>query len=151
VEEHRLWRCAVAVESSTHEIRALHLSAYVDRSLDAIMATFVAPEIDELLAGAVRAALEVAGERSVETHASAPEWVSSSHVRVPVSWRATRSSGQIAEGVATLSLLVVRTGHDAVTELLVTLPLSREAEDLAVTTMHRVVDEITARLERAAG
>ena len=141
----------MAVESSAVGIRALNLSAYVDRSLEGIMATFVAPEIDALLAGAVRAALEVEGERSVETHVSAPEWVSSSHVRVPVSWRAVRSSGQIAEGMATLSLLVVRTGHHAVTELLVTFPLGHHAEQVTAAAMHRVIDEISLRLEHVAG
>jgi hypothetical protein len=139
----------VATEDRT-DLRTASLSAYVDLPLAEVLQRFAAPEIDELLTASVQAALSDGGEPSFSAHASAPEWHSAHSARVAVTWSTAGRSGPEREGAALVSLLTVRSGRDAITELLVALPLGDDHRSSATITLHRILDEITSRLEAAA-
>jgi len=131
-------------------VRVLHVSAYVDLSLDVVLERFAPPEVDELLAAAVRAGLGESDETTVGAWAGAPTWVSACHVRVPVRWCIDRATRFEAAGAATISLLVVRSGEHAVTELLVTVPAPDGDEGRAAAVLHEVLHELTSRMEASA-
>jgi hypothetical protein len=124
------------------------VSAYVELAFPVVLERFSPPDVDELLVAAVRAGLE---EHGVTVRASAEPvvWVSSGHVRVPVTWHVDQSHGAEAAGSGTLSLLVVQSGHDAITELLATVPAPDVEEERAVAALHQVLQELTTRLEAA--
>jgi len=140
----------VPAESPSADDRVIHLSAYVQRPLHSVLEAFAAERIDDLLDLAVQAALAERGGDLVSAHASTPVWVSSSHARVPVTWSSARRDGEVIEGTAELSLLMVQSGQDAITELLVALPVGESSASAASLVMHRVLDELTARLEDVA-
>lgn len=135
--------------SSSTEPRSASVSAYVDLPITEVVAHFTDPGIDGLLASAIRAALGVTGEALVSAHADASVWVSSGNVHLSVTWRFRGPDGQANDGTAMVSLLVVQSGHDAITELLVTLPVSEERSASITDATHRILDEFTRRLEAA--
>lgn len=130
--------------------RVLHVSAYVDLSLDVVLEHFAPPEVDELLAAAVRSGLGESDGTTVGAWAGAPTWVSAGHVRVPVRWCIDRAARFEAVGAATVSLLVVQTGEDAITELLVTVPAPDGDEGRALAVLHEILHELTSLLEASA-
>lgn len=130
--------------------RVLHVSAYVDLSLDVVLERFAPPEVDELLVAAVRAGLGHSDETTVGAWAGAPTWVSAGHVRVPVRWRIDRPARFEVAGAATISLLVVQTGEAAITELLVTVPAPDGDEGRAAVVLHEILHELTSLMEASA-
>lgn len=129
--------------------RAASLSAYVDRPIADVFAYFADPDIDGLLAAAVRVALG-ADDELVSIHASPTLWVTSGNLRVPVTWQVRGADGGITEGTATISLLVVQSGHDAITELLVSLPVRDDSLVATTNATRSVLDELIRRLESRA-
>jgi hypothetical protein len=128
----------------------VHLSAYVDLPLDDVLEHFADPGFGELLAAAMRTAMGVPDEVAVHSLVAPPVWESGANARVPVEWRITGRSGRTAEGSATISLLVVQSGHDAITELLVAMPVSEELAHTVTETTHRVLNDLIGRLEAQA-
>lgn len=141
---------AEAWTTSSLTDRALHVSAYVDLPLEEVLGQLAPPAVDDLLATAVRVGLGGVEETTVGAWAGDPTWVSSRHVRVPVRWCIDRAAGFEAVGAATISLLVVQSGGDAVTELLVTVPAPDTDEGRAVDLLHEVLHELTSRMEASA-
>ncbi len=127
--------------------RSASLSAYVDLALEDVVARFADPAIDDLLTSAIRTALGLDAHEELWAHAETCLWVSSGNVRVAVAWRARRPKGPVTEGTATISLLVVQSGHDAITELLVSLPVHGDTAGIATEAAHHILDEVTRRLE----
>lgn len=130
--------------------RVLHVSAYVDLPLEEVLGQLAPPDVDDLLAAAIRTALGKAEETTVGAWAGAPTWVSSRHVRVPVRWCIDRAARFEAAGAATISLLVVQSGDGAITELLVTVPAPDADDGRAVDVLHQVLHELTTRMEASA-
>lgn len=131
-----------------HGLRTASVSAYVDLPMAEVFARFSDPGIDGLLGSAMRSSLARAGgEELVSIHAWPTVWVSTGTVRVPVAWRLRSPDGSVRDGSATISLLMVQSGHDAITELLVTLPVDRYGGSEATEATHRILDELTRRLE----
>ena len=129
--------------------RSLHLSGYVDRAFDAVVEVFRGSEIDELMTAALAAATGPAGGEIV-LHGQQPEAVSVSTERVVVGWRLEGADGTTSEGMATISLLVVQSGHDPVTEVLLTLSVPDEGATWIAPALRRFLDELTGRLVVAA-
>lgn len=117
-----------------------------------VFARFSDPTIDGLLMSAMRASLgaDIGGE-VLSVHAWPTVWVSTGNVRVDVTWRTRGGDGQVGAGAATIALLMVQSGHDAITELLVTLPVTDDEAASTTTMLHRILDELTRRLERIGG
>lgn len=132
------------------EPRTASVSAYVDLPLTEVFARFSDPGIDGLLAAALRRSLGGLGE-VLSVHAWPTLWVATGTVRVQVTWRIRGVDARVREGTVTISLLLVQSGHDAITELLVTLPVDDDDAAVFTDTAHRVLDELTRCLEGRAG
>lgn len=130
--------------------QGVHVSAYVDLALDAVFDRLASPSGAELLAAAIRAALGDEGDVTVQAVATDPVWVSASHARLPVTWSVTGASGSVTEGAATISLLMVQSGHDAITELLVIVPTPDVRTGRSNAVLHEVLYELAIRLETYA-
>lgn len=123
----------------------VRLAAYIDLPLREVLDRFSSDEVDELLSSAATHALEGRGE--VRMHASAPVWESAANVRIHLSWTTTGRSGRSVEDSGEISLLVVQSGRQAITELLAVLPVTEGTRrDVAHTARH-VLDELTMRVE----
>lgn len=133
-------------DPSSAEVRVVHLSAYVDLPISAVLDRFAAPEFPDLLAASVLTALEAPGA-DVTARIEPPAWVSGLHARVPVSWRITGRSGRSVDANATVSLLVLRSGRDAITEILLAVPFRAERVIADTEVAHRVLTELAGRLE----
>lgn len=132
-------------------MRTASVSAYVDLPLAEVFARFSDPCIDGLLMSAMRASLVTTGGGEVlSVHVWPTVWVSTGNVRVEVTWRIRGADGQVGEGTATISLLLVQGGHDAITELLVALPVTDDDVASDTAALHHILDELTRRLEGVA-
>ena len=127
--------------------RTLRISAYVDRALDEVVEIFARPGIDAMLAAAVQTALGSADARAT-VHAAKPVWVTAGHASVAVTWRVVGRSGRANDGKASIALLMVQSGHDPMTELLVALTVAGD-DPVASAKTHGVLDEITRLLSPA--
>lgn len=128
--------------------QAVHVSAYVDLALGTVFERLAPPGGAELLVAAIQAALGNEGDVTVE--AAAPVWVSDCHARIPVTWSVTEPPGSVTEGAATISLLMVRSGHDAITELLAAVPTPDVRTGRSNAVLHEVLNELAIRLEAHA-
>lgn len=134
-------------DPSSTEVRVVHLSAYVDLPISAVLERFAAPEFPDLLAESVLTSLDAATGVSVNARIEPPAWVSGLHARVPVSWRITGRSGRSVDASATVSLLVLRSGRNAITEILLAVPFPAERVIADTEVAHRVLTELAGRLE----
>jgi hypothetical protein len=128
-----------------HE-RTVSVSAYVERPLTEVLARFSAPDIDDVLSAALQAGHDDTDVIDLRAHASRPVWQSACTARVPITW-STSGPREPKEGDATLSLLMVQSGHDAITELLLAFALPDDAVHSATRIVHRALDDLTGRLE----
>jgi hypothetical protein len=131
-----------------HE-RTVSVSAYVERPLAEVLARFAAPDIDELLTAALQGAQDGPDVIDLRAHAARPVWQSACTARVPITWSNADGPG-FKVGDAMLSLLMVQSGHDAITELLLAFALPDEQVPSATRIVHRALDDLTGRLEAAA-
>lgn len=134
------------VSGAEHSMR---LSAYLDLALDDVIDLFARPEIDELLGSAIRAASGSTNAR-VTMDASGPVRVSASNAWVAVTWRVISEAGHVSEGRARISFLMVQSGHEPMTELLVALTVGDEVAGPVAAVAHRFLDELTSRLSALA-
>lgn len=132
------------------EVRTASVSAYVDLPLADVFARFSDPGIDGLLMATMRRSLSGVGE-VLSVHTWPTLWVATGTVRVQVTWRIRGADAVVREGTATISLLMVQGGKDAITELLVTVPLGEDGAAMVAEATHRILDELTRRLEGRAG
>ena len=139
-----------ARKGSSPRDRRVRVSAYVELGLDEVLGRFAPPRGGELLVSAIRAALGGPDGVLVEASAGTAVWVSSMHAQVPVTWCVTEPSGLVTKGEAALSLLKVQSGHDAITELLVSVRRSDATTDPSTAVLHEVLHTITSHLEAHA-
>lgn len=142
----------VVHEAAAPEIeeRTVRLSAYVDRPLGSLVQALAGPRVDELLAASAARAGRGSEVPRVQAHADDPVWVSGTHARIPVEWSIADSVRPL-EGSAVISLLVVQSGEQAVTELLVSAPVAPELAPTAGSLLRHVMDELTEALEATVG
>jgi hypothetical protein len=138
-------------ESSTSPLATpvLHVSAYVDLPLTRVLDQLVQSSVDGLLSAAFRAAIGGVGDVDIDARTDEPVWVSGSHVRVPMSWRISRPPAVVSTGAGTISLLVVQSGAEAITELLAVVPIPSEGELRSTAELHKVLDQVARHLEVA--
>lgn len=126
--------------------RMASLSGYVDRPIADLAARFADPRIDGVLSAAIRAALCDRGIALTAVRAENAVWLSSGTVRMTVRWHAIDPDGHSVQGVATISLLVVQSGDDAITELLVSVPVTDDSAAITTAVTRRIIDELSRRL-----
>jgi RimJ/RimL family protein N-acetyltransferase len=132
--------------SAEHSMR---LTAYLELGLDDVLALFARPEIDEVLGSAIRAASGSTDAR-LTIDAAGPVRVSASNARVAATWRVLSHAGRVSEGSATVSLLMVQSGTQPVTELLVSLTVDDDQAVSAAAVAHRFLEEVSDRLSMLA-
>ena len=125
--------------------RTLHLCGYVNLPLADVFDAFDRPGMQELLGASLRKAMGSAGER-MSLRASGAEHLSDTTARLSVDWRTTDRQGAVYEGSATISLLVVQSGSDPITELLVALPVDEAAAAWVAAATRRFLDDVTEQL-----
>jgi len=145
----------VIVEVDSHvgtgtrsEAHIASVSAYVNCPIVDVVAQFSDAGIDGLLMSTMRDGLATAGLGEVlSVHAWPTVWVATGTVRVNVTWRVRDVDGRATDGGATISLLMVQSGREPITELLAKVTVGDG--DLRVTTdaMHGVLEELTRRIE----
>jgi hypothetical protein len=129
--------------------RTVSVSAYVERPLAEVLARFTAADIDDILSAALQAAHDGTDVIDLRAHAATPAWQSACTARVPITWSSAGPT-EVKDGGATLSLLMVQSGHDAITELLLAFALPDEQVPSATRFVHRVLDDLVGRLEASA-
>lgn len=128
--------------------RTMRVCDYVDLPFEEVTRQLARPGAIGLLAASLRAALG-ADAGSVTVRASSPEMVGHAVAQIKVRWQAVDHGGGEAHGSGTLTVLVVQSGRDAVTELLVTVPVADEVAGTAASVTHRFLGEVSARLVAA--
>lgn len=134
-------------EPRSPEPSTVRLCDYLELAWHDVVVRLSSPTIDTVLSGALRDALEV-DDGEVSVHASPPELVVGGSARVHLAWRASTSTGRAAEGTATIVVLPVQTGHDALTELLVEVRPAGTMADRAAAVTHRFLEALVDRLAR---
>jgi hypothetical protein len=76
--------------------------------------------------------------------------VSATHAKVAVAWSATAPDGGSHDGNAEVSLLVVRSGSGAITEVLVAFPVPAAIAAPTTTLLRAVLDRLSQLLEGRA-
>lgn len=131
-----------------HRRRMVRLSGYLElRMEDAIGACEPGGGIEELLERAFALALPLEGP-VVTVEVLRPTWVSGDNASIPLSWRVHRDGALVALGTAALSVLRVQSGHDPLTELLLSVDISEPAVATVAPVLRRVLDDVSNELER---
>jgi hypothetical protein len=129
--------------------RTIHLSAYVERGIDELIDTFAGDEVNELLGEVSVAALGSSGG-AVAVRASSPQPVSNGTARIAVEWEAVGAGGTRVAGSGCISLLVVQSGREPVTELRVSRPGPEETSSAVAPVVRHFRDDLAERLSRPA-
>ena len=128
--------------------RPIRLSGYLELRMEEVLdACAPSAGIDEILSGAFAAALPADGP-TVTVEALAPTWVSGDNAHVPLSWRVHEDGELVALGTAALSVLRVQSGHDPLTELLLTVDVAEPAVAAVAPVLREVLDDVSAMLVR---
>ncbi|MGQ0433163.1 MAG: hypothetical protein ACT452_12235 [Microthrixaceae bacterium] len=124
------------------------MSAYVNLPIVDVVAQFSDPGIDGLLMSTMRGCLGRAGLGEVlRVHAWPTVWVATGTVRLNVTWRVGGTDGRATDGEATISVLMVQSGREPITELLARLPVGADEPRVTTDVVHDLLDELTHRLE----
>lgn len=126
---------------------AVWLTAYVDRPFLAVLEQFRNNRTDQLLTATGCAA--IGGGGRVQAQADPPIVESSGHALVPLTWTLVWQNGHVERGAGTLSILVVRTGAQPVTELLIAVPFTEATRAKVIDVSRKLLDLLAARLEAA--
>lgn len=131
-----------------HRRRAIRLSGYLElRMEDVIDACAPGAGIEELLQRAFAGALPLDGP-VVTVEVLRPTWVSGDNASIPLSWRVHRVGELVAVGTAALSVLRVQSGHDPLTELLLSVDISEPAVAEVAPVLRQVLDDVSSVLEQ---
>ena len=122
---------------------------YVDLPFEVVTAMFEAPDIDDVLAVALRSAVGT-DAREVTISTSPPQRLGDGVARVEATWRTVEATGRESAGHGSLLALVVQSGREAVTEILVTVAVPKDVSPRAAGVTRRFLAEVTASLAAAA-
>jgi hypothetical protein len=129
--------------------RTVSVTGYVEIGFDEVLRAFADEElIAELFAAATVGAFPPGA--IVELQASSPVPLTRSAARVKVLWQFVDPRGRPFSGQATLQLLVLQSGHDPLTELLLTVTIDDAYSRAVATAVNRFVDGLVTRLARVS-
>ena len=137
------------VDTAPVAMRIMRVCDYVDLPLELVAAMLEAPDVDDMLAVALQSAVG-ADARDVTVRTNAPERLGDGVARIAATWQTIDSTGRESTGVGTLLALVVQSGREAVTELLVTVSVPMDVSPRAAGVARRFLAEVTASLAAAA-
>jgi hypothetical protein len=122
------------------------VSGYVHAPFEEVMAELRGPRSREVLRTAIAAGLGFASD-VVDVEISAVERYAGGAARIELSWHGDDGAGRVRGGRVTVTVLVVQSGDDAVTELLVRTLVDTAAAAEAAAAIRRCLDELSERLK----
>lgn len=125
--------------------RTMRLADYVERGLAEVVAAFERPDVDEVLGSAMRAALALTDE-PIAVRTTEPVFVAAGSAWVSVTWAYVDSVGSEHEASASLRMLVIQSGREPMTELLVTMTVDQARAAEIATVVHGLLDHFTRYL-----
>lgn len=131
-----------------HRRRAIRLSGYLElRMEDVIDACAPGAGVEDVIQRAFLGAMSLDGP-IVSVEVLRPTWVSGDNASIPLSWRVHRGDELVAVGTAALSVLRVQSGHDPLTELLLSVDVSEPAVAAVAPVLRQVLDDVSNVLEQ---
>jgi hypothetical protein len=125
--------------------RPMSVSGYVDAPFGEVMAELAGPRARRVLQAAIAAGLGF-GEDQVSVEVRAPAVHSGGSAQVDLTWSGDDGAGRVRGGSATVTVLLVQSGEDAITELLVRTQVDTATAPQAAAAIHRCLDELGALL-----
>lgn len=133
----------------TEPDRWVRVSGYVAMGFDSAIERFADPSIDGVLEAALARAVGLPPS-SLQVRGTAPVRVSSSNAYFGLVWRIDRDGRAPRRGTGSIALLRVQSGHDPITEVLVSVRTDEGEARRVATSLHRFVDDLLARLSSLA-
>ena len=125
----------------------MSIPGYVEVAFDDVVGAFSRKdEITELLDAAVSGVFPPGS--IVRLRASEPQHLSHWSARVKLAWQFVDPRGRPFGGDATVHLLVLQSGSDPMTELLLTMTVDDQYATAVAHAVHRFLDELVRRLAR---
>ena len=103
----------------TEHTRTVGLNCYLEVAVNEAVARLASPAVDDVVRSCLATGVDVEVD-DIRAHVGSPTWVADRSAGAGVSWGITRPGRPSAGGEARLSLVAVQTGHDPITELVVT-------------------------------
>ena len=127
--------------------RPMSVPGYVEVAFEDVLDAFAqADTIAELLDAAVVGAFPPGS--IVRLRASAPEHLTKWSARVKLAWHFVDPRGHGFDGDATIQVLVLQSGNEPLTELLLTVTVDDQYATALADAVHRFLDELVRRLAR---
>jgi hypothetical protein len=135
---------AASTEPSTSQ-RPMSVSGYVDAPFEAVMRELSGPRARSVLRSAIATGLAFE-EDQIEVEVRAPEVHAGGSAHVDLTWRGDDGQGRVRGGSATVTVLFVQSGEQAVTELLVRTLVNPSTARGSAAAIHHCLDELAALL-----
>ena len=134
---------AVPVE---RERRTIHLSSYVALGIDDVLDALSSPaHVERLLRTPIRAVLGGDAD-SLELNVGEVVRVSAGNASVSVSWSSRGANERLVAGRAEVAILVVQSGRDPLTELLLRIDVAAAHHRAVASALHDILDGVTDQL-----
>jgi hypothetical protein len=134
-----------STERTSRQQRPMSVSGYVDAPFGDVMAELAGPRARRVLRAAIAAGLGF-GEDQVDVDVRAPAVHAGGSAQVELTWSGDDGAGRVRGGSATVTVLLVQSGEDPVTELLVRTQVDTDTAPQAAAAIHRCLDELAALL-----
>lgn len=142
-------RSETAADGSRHIERLASVCDYVAVPLERVRELLGGDDVDDLLTSSLRAAIGP-DHPPVSLQAAPLETLGRATALTRVTWRATVLPDLELQGVATITLHLVRSGREPLTELTVTVRADEETAARAAPVARRFLEEITGALAHRA-
>jgi hypothetical protein len=126
---------------TSRQQRPMSVSGYVDAPFAEVMAELAGPRARQVLRAAIAAGLGFS-EDQVEVEVRAPAVHSGGNAQVDLTWSGDDGAGRVRGGSATVTVLLVQSGENPVTELLVRTQVDTVTAPQAAAAIHRCLDEL---------
>ena len=137
---------AIETRSDEHPPSLIRMCSYVDRTFADLVEVLAQPGLAGWLHTVAGAAI---GDEAVTVVPGTLVRVSDTFAHLPLWWSAAGSDGGEREGRAAIDLIVVRSGSDPSTEVLMTLWDTDASARAVIAHSHRFLDGLTDRLTAA--
>jgi hypothetical protein len=124
----------------------IRMCSYVNRSLEEVVEVLGQADLESRLGTVAAAAL---GDEPITVVPEPLARLTDNAAHVPVAWRAVGQDGTVREGRASIDAIVVRSGSEPRTELLITLWGADAFAGPAIARTRRFLDELTDQLSGA--
>lgn len=129
--------------------RWVRVSGYIEMGLEAVIERFERDDVDRLLESALASAVGVPSSR-LQVRGTGPVRVSAANAHVNVTWRIAGPDDNTTQGAGSIALLRVQSGHDPITELLVSVRTHEGDAAWVAASLHGFVENLLGSLRPLA-